>query len=229
MIIETMNNREDISEKKREPWPIKEVMEQVYAMKLWGGRAVDFYSGSGSHDSELATPYIEVLTFFLTSFKTPITLCDLGCGDFNIGKELVKYTNKYIAVDIVSDLIERNRKKFKEDNLEFYCLDVVADDLPEGDCALVRQVLQHLSNSDVQRIVDKLTNFKYVILTEHLPGGDFNANKDIITGQGIRLKKQSGIDLLCSPFNFKVLNEKVLLSIALSDDHGVIVTTLYET
>tara|TARA_B100000768_G_scaffold182060_1_gene209076 strand:+ start:4055 stop:4729 length:675 start_codon:yes stop_codon:yes gene_type:complete len=224
-----MNNREDIPKKQREPWPIKEVMEQVYAMKLWGGRAVDFYSGSGSHDSELVTPYIEVLTSFLTSFKSPITLCDLGCGDFNVGKDLVKYTSKYIAVDIVPDLIERNRKKFKEDHLEFHCLDVVADDLPEGDCALVRQVLQHLSNSEVQRIVDKLSEFKYVILTEHLPDGAFEANKDIITGQGIRLKKQSGIDLLCPPFNFKVLNEKVLLSVAVSDHKGVIVTTLYET
>jgi len=223
-----MKNREDGSKKKRNPWPIKEVMEQVYAMKLWGGHTVDFYSGAGSHDSELVTPYINVLISFLTSFKSPITVCDLGCGDFNIGKELVKYTKKYISVDIVSDLIERNRKKFKEDNLEFHCLDVVADDLPEGDCALVRQVLQHLSNSEVQRIVDKLTDFKYVILTEHLPDGDFISNKDIITGQGTRLKKQSGIRLSCPPFNFKVKRERQLLSILVPGNKGIIVTTLYE-
>lgn len=223
-----MKNREDRPKKKGEPWPIKEVMEQVYAMKLWGGHTVDFYSGAGSHNSELVTPYIEVLTSFLTSFKSPITVCDLGCGDFNIGKELVKYTKKYIALDIVSELIERNRKKFKENNLEFHCLDAVADDLPSGDCALVRQVLQHLSNSEVQRIVNKLTDFKYVILTEHLPEGDFIANKEIVTGQGIRLKKQSGIDLLCPPFNFKVKEEKELLSIRLPDYRGVIVTTFFE-
>ena len=108
-------------------------------------------------------------------------------------------------------------------------MDAVADDLPSGDCALVRQVLQHLSNSEVQRIVNKLTDFKYVILTEHLPEGEFIANKEIVTGQGIRLKKQSGIDLLCPPFNFKILSDKVLLSIVLSDDKGVVVTTLYET
>jgi len=76
--------------------------------------------------------------------------------------------------------------------------------------------------------VNKLTDFKYIILTEHLPEGDFIANKEILTGQGIRLKKQSGIDLLCPPFNFKVKEEKELLSIRLPDYRGVIVTTFYE-
>ena len=31
-------------------------------------------------------------------------MCDLGCGDFNVGKELVKHAKRYVAVDIVADL-----------------------------------------------------------------------------------------------------------------------------
>jgi SAM-dependent methyltransferase len=165
---------------------------------------------------------------FLTSFKRPLVVCDLGCGDFNIGKELVKHTENYIAVDVVTDLIAHNKEKFKEYNLEFQCLDIAVDDLPAGDCALLRQVLQHLSNTEVQRIVKKLTDFKYVILTEHVPEGDFIPNKDIISGQGIRLKKQSGLNLLAPPFNFKVKEEKQLLYVPLNDSKGVIVTTFYE-
>lgn len=222
-----MSKNENGTQRIKKPWPTKDAMEQVYKMKLWGGDKLDFYSGEGSYHPEIVNPYINALTSFLTSFKSPITVCDLGCGDFNIGKELVKHTKKYIAVDIVAELIERNKKKFKEENLEFHCLDIAVDNLPSGDCALLRQVLQHLSNAEVQNIVSKLTDFKYVILTEHLPTGDFTPNKDIISGQGIRLKKQSGINLLAPPFNLKVKEEKLLATVILNKFEGVIITTLY--
>lgn len=212
----------------KKPWPTKDAMEQVYKMKLWGGNSSDFYSGIGSHSPELVDPYIDVVSLFLTSFDNSLVVCDLGCGDFNVGKELVKFTDKFIAIDIVSDLIAHNKKKFREENLEFYCLDIAVDDLPPGDCVLLRQVLQHLSNAEVQRIVEKLYEFQYAIVTEHLPEGDFSPNRDIISGQGIRLKKQSGLNLLEPPFNFKVNEEKQLLSIKLKDGQGVIETTLYK-
>ena len=224
-----MKKKADGLRKIKKPWPTKEAMEQVYGMNLWGGKATGFYSGDGSHKPELVDPYIVVVTSFLSSFKNPLVVCDLGCGDFNVGKELVRYTKSYVAIDIVPALIARNKEKFGEGNLEFQCLDIAVDDLPFGDCAILRQVLQHLSNTEVQSIVDKLSQFKYVIITEHLPEGDFVPNKEIISGQGIRLKKQSGIDLLAPPFNFRVQEQKELLSVALEDGMGVILTTLFRT
>jgi hypothetical protein len=223
-----MNKKENIIKKIKTPWSTKDAMEQVYKMKLWGSNTSAFYSGNGSHRPELVNPYIDVLTSFLMTFKRPLVVCDLGCGDFNVGKALVKYTAKYIAVDIVEGLIVYNKEKFNEKDLEFHCLDIAVDDLPSGDCALLRQVLQHLSNAEVKRIVHKLTDFKYVILTEHVPEGDFIPNKDIISGQGIRLKKQSGLSILTPPFNLKIKGEWQLLSVVLKDGKGLIVTTLYE-
>ena len=223
-----MNNKEKPKNNNKSLWPTKKAMEQVYEMKLWGGNNSSFYSGEGSHDPNIVIPYINSITSFLSSFKDPITVCDLGCGDFNIGKQLIQYAKKYIAVDIVSDLITYNKERFKEANLEFHCLDIAVDNLPFADCVIVRQVLQHLSNSEVQCVVKKLSNFKYVILTEHLPEGDFIPNKDIISGQGIRLKKQSGLNLLEPPFNFKVKEEKELVTVVLDDKKGIIVTKLYQ-
>ena len=220
-------SKEEIKRKKK-PWPTKAVMEQVYEKKLWGTNKSKFYSGDGSHHPEIVKPYLDAVTSFLTSFKKPLVVCDLGCGDFNVGRHLVKHTKKYVALDIASDLITYNKEKFIIEKLEFHCLDIAADDLPSGDCAILRQVLQHLSNNEVQDIVSKLTHFKYVILTEHLPEGDYTPNKDIISGQGIRLKKQSGIDLLAHPFNFKVKEEKQLSTVVLGNNKGVIVTTLYK-
>ncbi len=203
-------------------------MEQVYEMNLWGGNKADFYSGEGSHLPEIVTPYLTAVIAFLTSFKNPLTVCDLGCGDFNVGNQLVTHTEKYVAVDIVPSLIARNKENFKAPNLEFQCLDIALDDLPSADCAILRQVLQHLCNAEIQSILKKLTNYKYVILTEHIPEGVFIPNKDIISGQGNRLKKQSGVNILAPPFNFKVEEERELSSIVLDDGKGVIVTSLFK-
>ena len=213
---------------EKTPWPTKDAMQQVYEMKLWGDNNAEFYSGDGSHNLAIINPYIEVVSSFLKSFKSPITVCDLGCGDFNIGKELVKYTKKYIAIDIVPKLIAYNKEKFEETNLKFQCLDISKDELPSADCVIIRQVLQHLSNKEVLSVVSKLYNFKYIILTEHIPDDDFIPNKDIISGQGIRLKKQSGLDLLASPFNLKIKEEKKLSKVILKGKKGVIRTILYK-
>ena len=214
--------------KKKKPWPTKDAMEQVYEMKLWGANNLKFYSGEGSHNPYIINPYIIAVSAFLNSFKSPLSVCDLGCGDFNVGKGLVKYSSKYIAVDIVEDLIDYNRQKYKEDNLEFHCLDIATATLPKADCVLVRQVLQHLSNAEIIEITSKLYDYKYCILTEHIPDDEFTPNKDIISGQGIRLKHKSGVDLLASPFNFKVKSVKELVSVVPSNGKGIIITKLFK-
>ncbi|EDM44453.1 hypothetical protein SCB49_05470 [unidentified eubacterium SCB49] len=216
-----------ISKKNKTPWPTKDAMAQVYEKELWGSGTSRFYSGEGSHHLDIVTPYLDVVRSFLKSFEAPLVVCDLGCGDFNVGKELVKYTKRYEAVDIVESLIAYNKKQFSENNLTFTCLDVAVDSLPVGDCAIVRQVLQHLSNTEVQQVLNKLMGFKYVILTEHIPDEDFIPNIDIISGQGTRLKKNSGINVLASPFRFDVKESTQLLSVKVKGMKGVIVTTLY--
>lgn len=221
-----MTTKNDPNRHKK-PWPTKAAMEQVYNMNLWGNNNARFYSGDGSHNPELVNPYLEAVTLFLNSFENPITVADLGCGDFNVGKHLIKHTKKYVAIDIVPDLITHNQEQFQADNLEFHCLDLAKDALPEADCALIRQVLQHVSNAEVQSILNKLSAYKYVIITEHIPKGEFEANIDIISGQGIRLKKHSGIDLLKPPFNWIAVEETQLLYIPLKHGKELIKTMLY--
>lgn len=213
--------------KVKTPWPTQAVMAQIYEQNLWGGNATNFYSGEGSHDPAIVKPYIDCVSAFLQEFDEPIIVCDLGCGDFNVGKELVPFSKKYIGVDIVPALIERNKELFQFENLNFQCLDVAKHELPSGDCALVRQVLQHLSNDEVKLILEKLSNYQYVIITEHIPLGDFIPNKNKITSQGIRLKHQSGIDVMEAPFNWNVCSSKEMTSIMLEKGKGRIVTTLY--
>ncbi len=203
-------------------------MQQVYQEKLWGDNGAEFYSGEGSHHPKLVNPYLEMVTPFLKSFNQPMTVCDLGCGDFNIGKVLVPHAKKYVAVDIVPELIARNKRQFPYPNVEFYCLNIAKDDLPKGDCVILRHVLQHLSNTEVAEVADKLYDYKYILVTEHLPSGDFVPNRDIISGQGIRLKKQSGVDLLAAPFYLEVKEAKRLLSLNPHGHHGIIETKIFQ-
>lgn len=222
-----MSKHKRNKKRSKKPWPTQDAMVQIYEKNFWGGENSDFYSGIGSHESTLVDPYVKAISSFLSTFDDLPVVCDLGCGDFNVGKQLVPFARKYIATDIVPALIERNRKIFKTESTEFHCLDIAKDDLPAGDCAILRHVLQHLSNTEIESVVKKLSQYPYLILTEHIPENDFTPNKDIISGQGIRLKKQSGVDLLSAPFNLRIQEEKQLLSVKSDVFEGVLVTTLY--
>ncbi len=207
---------------------VKEVMNTIYKEKRWGGKKHDFYSGIGSHASDIVNPYISTITDFLKTFEERLSIVDLGCGDFNVGKQLVGHASHYVGVDIVAELIARNEASYVKDNLEFRCLNIVDDPLPEGDCVLVRQVLQHLSNADITKVLGKLTAYRYIIVTEHVPGGKFNPNKDKLTGQGTRLAKASGVIISAPPFSFKSKQERELARLNFGSKGSQIVTTLYQ-
>jgi hypothetical protein len=219
-----------MSLRKKTPWPTKAVMTQIYDLGFWGKGTVEgkFYSGDGSHDPKIIVPYINFVQAFLQSFPNKLSIVDLGCGDFNIGKNFVQLTQKYDALDVVEELIAYNSRKFNFPNVQFSCLDIVIDDLPMADCAIIRQVLQHLSNDEVNLILPKLKRYKYLIVTEHVPEGNFEANKDIVTGQGIRLKQNSGIDLTKEPFNLNPINTTLILKSQHSNYKGIIETKLYQ-
>ncbi|WP_350290013.1 class I SAM-dependent methyltransferase [uncultured Croceitalea sp.] len=206
--------------------PVKKVMSEIYAKKKWGGAKYDFYSGFGSHSKKVVKPYVKTISNFLESHLNSLLICDLGCGDFNVGSQLVPFSKSYIGVDVVEELVERNKKLFINDKLSFKCLNIVEEELPKADCILVRQVLQHLSNNDIKKVVEKFKVYKYVIVTEHLPKRAFKPNLDKITGANIRLSRNSGVVLHEPPFNMVARNRQELLNIKYNK--GTIVTTLYE-
>ena len=90
------------------------------------------------------------------------------------------------------------------------CLDIVEDKLPEGDLCLIRQVLQHLSNDDILKVLGKLKQYKYALITEHVTVKDKAAviNADIHTGHRTRNALLSGVYLDEPPFS---MNCEVIL------------------
>ena len=201
-----------------------QIFSHIYESGEWGSREGDpFYSGTGSHEHELVKPYVLAITAFLESLPKPMRAVDLGCGDFNVGRQVRPLCSEYVGCDVVPALIERNIAKFGGD---FRCLDIVEDAIPDGDIVFIRQVLQHLDNAGVARVVPKLSAFRYVVLTEHVPVVEFVPNRDKPAGSGIRLSLPSGIVVTRTPFDFKVTSERVICEVA--EGGGVIRTTVYE-
>jgi hypothetical protein len=115
-------------------------------------------------------------------------------------------------------------------SIDFRCVDIVKDELPKGEVVIIRQVLQHLSNADIALVLPKLAAFKYLIITEHIPVGNFVPNLDKPSGLGIRmhngLKKDSGVVITEPPFNFKAANVQTLQT-TICEDQSQVVTWLF--
>lgn len=186
-----------------------DIFSEVYEKKLWGENpndGADFYSGTGSY-GDIAHEYINCINNFIKE-KNITSITDIGCGDFKIGSQIAERNLqvKYTACDVVPSLIERNKIKFASlSNVEFKVIDGAKDELPESQLITIRQVLQHLSNSDVQSILSKTKNFPYVIISEHLfkEGLEKSYNKDKPSGPDIRLSEMSGVYIDKAPFNLK--------------------------
>jgi len=210
----------------------QEIFEEIYEQNIWGKSVDDrtpFFSGGGSHETDVVNSDVESVKTFLHNLPNKPVIVDLGCGDFNIGKNFLDLSAKYIGCDVVLSLVEYNRERYTNKNLSFVHLDAVNDDLPKGDIVIIRQVLQHLSNSQIHEVLDKVKlNYTYLIFTEHLPKKeDFDANVDIPVGHLIRLNINSGLDIEKPPFNFEVKSKSIVDEIP-HHSGGKIQTIVYE-
>jgi SAM-dependent methyltransferase len=217
---------------KHEGRPVEEIFSAIYKEQRWKtSPGDDFSSGNGSRTPGVVLPYVEAVTKFLRALPHPPSVVDLGCGDFHVGAQLRPYCGRYIACDVVPALIERNKEKYAAEQVDFRALDIIESDLPAADVVFLRQVLQHLSNAQIAKIVPKLYRYKFLILTEHVPAPPgFEPNHDKPTGGGIRVPQGSGIVLTEPPFLLKIKSASLLCATnqSVAQHPGLITTMLYE-
>jgi hypothetical protein len=192
----------------------RRTFERVYSRRLWGNDFTSpFYSGIGSRGvamEEYAQRMADILQHHVFEFGRSITIIDLGCGDFQVGRALLARLPDaaYIGCDIVPELIAFNTQHYGQEHVAFRQLDIVSDPLPEGDICLIRQVFQHLSNTEIACVLKRL-NYKYVYVTEGHPTegiGPRNPDKrasgdvrfDWSTGRG------RGVELAEPPFSISI-------------------------
>ncbi|MGD2117551.1 MAG: class I SAM-dependent methyltransferase [Chromatiales bacterium] len=210
--------------------PLDQLFDNIYAHRLWGQSSQRrFYSGDGSHNAQLVAPYVMAVREFFASQPRPPVVVDLGCGDFQVGSQLLDQVAHMYACDLAQELIADNRKHYHLDKLNFICLDASNQPLPDGDVLLVRQVLQHLSNDVIASILSQFTRYRYIIVSEHLPQGRFVANRDKPNGPDTRLRFNSGVVLTEAPFDFAPARQQLLCEVTDPQHGGVIRSMLYQT
>ena len=222
-------NRASAPRLKPEDWAAlspEQAFSHIYARRLWGG-GPGFSSGSGSHDPALVAPYVQAVRLWVQG-QPAMDAVDLGCGDFEVGRQLRQEFGRYVACDVVPDVIAHHRAGPDAATVDFRCLDITRDPLPAGDVAFLRQVLQHLPNALIRQVVPRLYAYRWLVLTEHMPAtADFVPNVDKPIGPGIRLiSDNSGVELCAPPFDLRPLDTRILCEVP--QFGGVIRTTLYQ-
>lgn len=180
---------------------VEDVFTKVYTHNEWGGTPGSFYSGDGTHHPDTQR-YIDKVRAFIIDQKIT-TIVEIGCGDFHVAGQILKGLDvNYLGGDVVESLIHHHQETFETDKIHFKTINAIDDVLPAADLIIIRQVLQHLSNEHIQKILKKLPSFKYALITEHLPASAHpDVNLDKITGPHIRMKFNSGVFITEPPFN----------------------------
>jgi SAM-dependent methyltransferase len=195
---------------------VSEAFADIYRSHAWGSfEDRPFHSGDGSIREEAVGPYCEMIRSFIAANNIR-RVVDLGCGDFAVGSRFIGPAVHYLGVDVVPDLIRYNQEHFGAPGVEFRCVNIIEDQLPQGDLCLLRQVLQHLSNAQILQTLKSLRHYRYVIATEHVyAGAGLRRNRDKPQGPGTRIPRRSGVFLESSPFNCPA---KVVLEVSLAEN-----------
>ena len=141
------------------------LFKDVYDNHLWGQPSEGKKYNSDS-PPELTAPHRNFINRFISTHPDIRRIVDLGCGDFEASSGIDMGEAHYIGVDIYDELIQYNTQHFGNARREFRVCDLIEDDLPPGDLCLVTFVLYIMSHEDVFPILEKLKQYRYVLITD---------------------------------------------------------------
>lgn len=202
-----MNRRSFSSKKKQYKQSNESVFTQIYEEMKWSD--LDSVSGPGS--DLVQTSIIRREIPHLLRELGVKTLVDAPCGDFYWMKDLKLDVEKYIGIDIVDEIILKNRRKYSTDSREFITYDLVTETIPKADLILCRDCFSLLSNEDILQILKqfKKSGSRYLLTTTYTSR---THNKNITNGDF------HPINLQAAPFYFPkpilIINENC------SEDNG---------
>lgn len=168
---------------------LKEKFKKIYDTNLWSSK--ESVSGTGSELN--VTKYLrEGLSKIIKKYNIK-SIFDAPCGDFNWMKEIDMDGINYTGADIVTEIIENNKKNYP--NTKFTICDITTDYIPKVDLIFTRDCLVHLSYDKITQFFHniKKSGSKYLITTSF----DKKTNRDIVDADWRPL------NLKLTPFNMK--------------------------
>lgn len=176
----------------------EEVFNEIYRNGYWTENG---FSRSGS-EFFVTRPYIEFIQSFLLKCNIT-TVVDLGCGDWQALRHIDWSGIEYVGYDVVKIVIDRNQMLFAQPSIRFIHADGLEIDLPQADLLICKDVLQHLSNTDVKQLLQQISKYKYCLFTDYIDRQTLSSDNTDISVGGYR-----PIDITMPPFNIK--GDKVL-------------------
>jgi tRNA G46 methylase TrmB len=194
---------------------ISSIFKNIYEKKEWGDATElgflqnqnKYFSGTGSY-TNASINYVKFIIDYINKNNIK-SIVDIGCGDFNIGKQLTNSLPNlnYIGIDIFQEIIDYNNLNYSNDKISFLFINTLIDQVPSADLLLVREVFQHLSNRSIKKIIDlQFPLFNNILITECHPPTNFitTYNLDKPDGPGYRVDHGSGVFLEKEPFNLNI-------------------------
>jgi SAM-dependent methyltransferase len=183
---------------------IETAFDRIYERRIWSTNS-DELSGGGSY-GRAADIYVDIVATFIRDHDIQ-SILDIGCGDFNVGARIAPQVSSYYAFDVSAKIIDINKHRFGAmSNVEFRQANACVDPLVKTDLVTVRQVLQHLTNAQIEMILMNIerTQPRFVLITEHLAEqtSTFCANVDLPGHSSYtRVAFGSGVDVGQPPFS----------------------------
>ena len=165
-----------------------EIFTSIYENNIWGKNTCkdSSYKGTSGDGSSLQyniNSYIPFIKQFIDKYNIK-KVVDLGSGDWQSSHLIYQDTNiEYIGYDAYKKICDNNNIKYPK--YKFIHLDFIKDKdlLENGDLCIIKDVLQHLCNKDINDLLEYITTnnkYKYIIITNCCRQS--YDNQDIING-----------------------------------------------
>jgi Methyltransferase domain len=193
-------------ERRLSQLPLQEAFDEVYRKNMW--KQGNSPSGVGS-EGLWAERYAKLVLAYADKYNIR-TVVDGGCGDFSIGSRLAPSFDRYTALDVSPRIIKRNKERYAglypNQQLSFAVADMTMTTFPSADLILIRQVLQHLTNAQIERILHNLemSTWRRALIVEevHEPRNNQMPNVDLPSHTvRTRVGLGSGVFIDKNPFN----------------------------
>ena len=182
----------------------KKIFTSIYKSNHWAQsdntkNEIVSVSGPGSNINDKSLIQIKHFKKIIEDLKIK-SILDMPCGDFLWMDRVVDKTNiKYLGIDIVKEIIDENKLKYKKDNINFKCVDIVNFTNSEKfDLILIRDLFIHLKNEDILKIIKNVRrlNFKYIAVS----------NNTVEHNLDVNIGEHRKVNLLKDPYNLKKPN-----------------------
>lgn len=194
--------------------PMRKAFEEIFRTSAWNyGESV---SGPGS--TLLQTETIREELPLLLEELAIRSILDAGCGDLNWMRELRVPLERYVGIDVVADLVRRNRRQYGSSARTFRVADITCDRLPRVDLVLCRDCLVHFSFADIFAALRNIqrSGSTYLLTTTFTRTQE---NADITTGSWRMLNWER--PPFCFPRPLRIIDERLTVENGRYDDKSL--------